>query len=89
MKTKLSGKTYQQRLKEQTNEWLKGNPIHNDVDGECCPDFSCCVPHLLASEPMRKQFCEASEEKRMEILMTFLGRSIASKFPDKDIEIIH
>ena len=26
--------------------WLIGFPIHNHIDNECCPDFSCCFPDL-------------------------------------------
>lgn len=41
----------------QLTRWLHGESIHNGVDrqhGECCPDFSCCVPSLL--EPVEKRF---------------------------------
>ncbi len=40
---------YQQRVHQQGLDWVNGRSIHNDVDGECCPDFSCCVPSLYIS----------------------------------------
>ena len=44
----IKEKTYKERDLYQLDEWVKGNPIHNNVDDECCPDFSCCRPELLA-----------------------------------------
>ena len=32
----------------QMEKWLAGHPEHNTERDECCPDFSCCQPHLLA-----------------------------------------
>lgn len=28
--------------KNQLEYWTKGVSVHNEVDDECCPDFSCC-----------------------------------------------
>lgn len=39
--------SYQQRAYQQTVDWVNGKPLHNNVDNECCPDFSCCVPSLF------------------------------------------
>lgn len=52
----LKGNTYKERVYNQLDEWVKGNPIHNSVDDECCPDFSCCKPNLLQPEEIRKTF---------------------------------
>ena len=38
---------YKLRAAEQGRDWAKGISKHNDVDDECCPDFSCCVPSLF------------------------------------------
>lgn len=35
--------SYKVRSYKQLYEWVNGNPIHNDIDKECCPDFSCCI----------------------------------------------
>lgn len=45
---------YQERVKSQTLKWAMGQPYHNRIDDECCPDFSCCVPDMF----------EKDEEKR-------------------------
>jgi hypothetical protein len=38
---------YQQRALQQSEEWVNGKSVHNIVDDECCPDFSCCTPTLF------------------------------------------
>lgn len=39
--------SYQERCKSQMLKWAMGQPYHNNIDDECCPDFSCCVPDLF------------------------------------------
>ena len=38
---------YRLRVIEQTEAWVAGQPRHNTIDDECCPDFSCCCPDLF------------------------------------------
>ena len=38
---------YRQRAIRQGWDWVSGISKHNEVDDECCPDFSCCYPNLL------------------------------------------
>ena len=72
---------------EQLAKWLKGNSIHNDTRGECCPDFSCCTPELLADEDVRKAFVNADEGTRMSMLGMFLGAAFAKMGKDKKVYI--
>lgn len=65
------------KVEEQLEEWVKGNSIHNEERDECCPDFSCCKPDLLADEETRKAFCRADAETRVSILGMFLGEAMA------------
>ncbi len=74
-KFKKRGKHYREILKHQTQEWLKGNSIHNTEYGECCPDFSCCVPEMKASDEERRKFVD-HPELRDEMLAMFLGRML-------------
>lgn len=53
---------YTRRCLAQTIAWANGYPMHNQVDGECCPDFSCCRPDLF----------EKSQDKRMEYFVKML-----------------
>lgn len=41
---------YRERMRVQALEWAKGNPQHNRIDDECCPDFSCCMPDLFTKD---------------------------------------
>jgi len=67
---------------KQLEYWEKGIPIHNKEKNECCPDFSCCEPTLLAPEHERKAFVKAfkkGDTATMHImLIKFLGRAISS-----------
>lgn len=38
---------YQQRALAQAKQWISGESVHNTIDDECCPDFSCCEPNLF------------------------------------------
>lgn len=41
---------YHERVIAQTRRWVNGQPMHNRVDNECCPDFSCCRPELFTTD---------------------------------------
>jgi hypothetical protein len=38
---------YKLRSLAQAEAWVRGESKHNDIDNECCPDFSCCRPDLF------------------------------------------
>lgn len=40
----------------QLGEWLRGNPMHNCIRDECCPDFSCCATKIKSSMEERLDF---------------------------------
>ena len=62
----------------QLVEWLRGNPQHNVRRDECCPDFSCCSPHLLWPIELRRKFVEASDKDRDSALSEAVGAMIAA-----------
>lgn len=60
-------KDYKSASAHQLMEWVEGRPWHNPFtpdgrygekpeDGECCPDFSCCVPDVLQPREKREEF---------------------------------
>jgi hypothetical protein len=71
------------KIDKQLEEWVKGNSIHNDERDECCPDFSCCQPDLLADEKARlifvKAFKENDQETQNSMLMMFLGNLLKNE----------
>lgn len=51
----MSGLTpYQQRSIDQGRAWVAGESKHNQIDDECCPDFSCCVPTLFEQDRAKR-----------------------------------
>lgn len=73
---------------QQLQLWVDGKPVHNNNryingikmnGGECCPDFSCCYPELLAPTDVRQQFAKASEIERNGMLMDFLTKLLESR----------
>jgi hypothetical protein len=47
---------------EQLEKWVQGESVHNTERDECCPDFSCCQPELLAPKVTREAFAKAYRE---------------------------
>lgn len=69
---------YRQTVDEQLRLWLQGTSVHNVEFDECCPDFSCCLPDMLWSEPMRLAFANADSSSRFHMLSHGLS-SLARK----------
>ena len=76
---------------EQLALWAKGESIHNTDRNECCPDFSCCQPELLASQEIRDKFKtahEAGDDKTTwAMLGMFLSAAITLAAPGKKVYI--
>lgn len=75
------------KAEEQLKLWVAGRPVHNKEQNECCPDFSCCQPRLLAPKHEREAFLKAfisgNEKAVTSMLIEFLKRS----FPNIKIYI--
>ena len=82
---KIQGNTYQERCQSQLDLWVKGESIHNKVDDECCPDFSCCVPDLQADKETRDRFANFNEAEREEMLVGFLGSALSK---ETNVEVV-
>ena len=57
---------------EQLALWVDGKAVHNGAtrkQGECCPDFSCCMPGMMWPEDRRKAFAAADDETRERMLL--------------------
>ena len=72
-----------QSVKDQLEKWVGGESVHNTERDECCPDFSCCKPEMLAPQHEREAFAKAAAEgdngsKTVDgLLMGFLGRLLS------------
>lgn len=73
--------SYMEAQDYQLREWAEGRPWHNywspidgegdptnKAHGECCPDFSCCVPESIWPRERRYSFVEAGDEQRYKML---------------------
>jgi len=84
-------KGYFKRADMQLNSWINGKSIHNDIDEECCPDFSCCVSNINTPIETRKKFADAhyldNEDTKMNILMGFFVGALQDKSDDEKIYI--
>lgn len=83
----FDGMDEKQSIQFQLDEWVKGNPLHNPVRGECCPDFSCCEPEFLAPEATRRAFAAADDDMQMQLLGGFLCSALQKAFGEKDVYV--
>jgi hypothetical protein len=83
----IKGDTYEERYNYQLDQWAQGNSIHNTVDDQCCPDFSCCNKKMDTPIEIRKTFQAASEEQRETFLYTFLGQALGTIDNGKNVFI--
>ena len=56
----------------QLSLWQEGKPIHDTERNACCPDFSCCIPELLAPQEVRDKFVNGDDGERGRLLHAFL-----------------
>lgn len=73
---------------EQLDLWVAGKPVHNPDRDECCPDFSCCNPELLADLDTRTVFKAANQKKRENMLFEFLGKLLAANFTEGEVHLL-
>lgn len=45
---------YLVRAYEQGKSWVGGRSVHERVNNECCPDFSCCMPQLFVVDRLER-----------------------------------
>ena len=69
--------SYEFRALLQLDLWRRGIPVHNDIDDECVPDFSCCRGRMhMAGDHLRELFCTDKASRRA-MMLTFI-----SELPD-------
>jgi len=58
---------------EQLAQWALGNSICPNKQHECCPDFSCCKPHLAWSLDKRAKYMAVGQGEREKMMMGALS----------------
>ena len=76
---------YKDAADYQLHDWVSGRPWHNPwapgasepdygkYGGECCPDFSCCVPAMIWAKERRSAFVAANAQQREHMLFGALS----------------
>ena len=57
---------YSIRSYEQLLDWMGGVSKHNQIDDECCPDFTCCANVLPDNSEAKKIVYETFMERNLE-----------------------
>jgi hypothetical protein len=84
-------------FEEQERLWVEGKSVHVRMSAkykamtgdeyQCCPDFSCCEPQLLAPVGVRKAYAAASRKGKDKFLGHFLGALVKKQAPDERVYI--
>lgn len=64
---------------EQLTRWVSGESVCPNTRHECCPDFSCCKPHLAWPMEKRARFVAASQGEREKMSMGALSALVGPK----------
>lgn len=70
---------YVKRKYEQLIHWMNGISLHNKVDDECCPDFTCCVNILPDDEDAKKMVFQFFMEENGKEVRDFKIKNILKK----------
>src|SRR5687767_14947612 len=90
MNKHVIGNTYEERYAYQLEQWVAGNPIHNDIDGNCLPDFSCCNKRMHTDIEKRKAYLEhykKTGEWEMGLLQESLGKAMLTTGKETNIYV--
>lgn len=71
---------------EQLELWVAGNSVCKGYK-ECCPDFSCCRPHLQWSTEKRQAFMQATQKERNFMLADSLAALVADANPKNEVHV--
>ena len=83
----FEGLSNDESLVYQLEEWVRGNPMHNPIRDECCPDFSCCQGDMMEEE-VRKRFANAYYNNDIETMTMILASSLEALFLNNIDEMI-
>jgi len=64
----------------QLADWVEGTSKHNEARDECCPDFSCCRPHLKWPLDERTAFVEARERGDEQVQTAMMQKALTELF---------
>jgi len=59
------------RSYEQLVDWMNGISKHNNIDDECCPDFTCCANILPDDANAKRLVYEHFMEHNCEVIRQY------------------
>ncbi len=77
----FEGMNDKQSSEYQLSQWVEGNPLHNPIRDECCPDFSCCDGNMMDSKT-RKRFSDAYKSGDRETQYKILAMALSGLIVD-------
>lgn len=84
--------TEKEALEKQLKDWVAGESNHDHINDQCCPDFSCAHPELLADEDTRVLYASAwvqdDEETLSDLNVQFLVRMMAFQMGADPDEVV-
>jgi hypothetical protein len=67
------------RSYEQLVDWMNGISKHNEIDDECCPDFTCCANILPDEKDAKKIVYEHFVEQHWQEIRDYKINKILKK----------
>ena len=83
----FSGMTEDESVTHQVTCWEDGNPLHNTVRDECCPDFSCCNGGNMMSKDARTRLLEAHIDGDEETVQQICMMGLSVLVSDIDVQV--
>lgn len=84
---KFKGLTDKESIALQVKEWVKGNPLHNTIRDECCPDFSCCNGGNIMPKEVREKFMDAYKNNDEKLMWDIMGTGLGMLLLNTDIKV--
>jgi len=67
------------RSYEQLVDWMNGISKHNEIDDECCPDFTCCTNILPDDQDAKRLVYEHFMEQHWKEIRNYKINKILKK----------
>ena len=67
------------RCYEQLVDWMNGISKHNEIDDECCPDFTCCANILSDDKDSKKLVYDHFMEQHLDKIREYKIKKILKK----------
>lgn len=81
----FQGMSEKESIDFQLTEWVDGNPLHNPIRDECCPDFSCCNGGNMMPKDVRIKFSNAHKMGDAKTKVSVFGMALSGLMADSGV----